>query len=371
MPVRDQVNDMIDFEARLQALKIRRQGPRERATLDSGKGAIAEEAILNGVDVRKVEDFERLQEPAAIRYCIGAMKSIDPGSTQRAIDEGRLVVEGLMRAFSHRGMDVSKFVQGAFALDTHVREDSHIEVVVALMGLEGSGRQVQDDRLLAGAREFRAGLEALLKDSAWGSGVDCRGCFSISVEGGNLKRQVWVTPAIFNELPESDAVNDGTMYLYEKGCDALLANNALRYIRLINERDRVYFGNLKRVIRLVGNLIADMEPCRRMEVSCLIEQDVASIAYRMNHKLDMFPGNIVGLIEQVRIHLQMLCDCDKSRNRVLLLDSGKQLFDCDAKVRALEVLHAEFCDLANAVHQVLSPSSGIHQPAVILNKHVG
>jgi len=40
MPVRDQVNDMIDFEARLQALKIRRKVPGKEQLSIPGRGQL-------------------------------------------------------------------------------------------------------------------------------------------------------------------------------------------------------------------------------------------------------------------------------------------------------------------------------------------
>lgn len=361
---------MINFESRLESLKTRRQGTRERAIIESMEGAFANKAILNGVDVRKIEDFEFLQEPAVIRYCVGAMKALDVASTQLAVEEGRQVVDDLIRTFSRRGMELSKFVQGAVALDTHVNENAPIEVVVALMEPEGS--QVQgDDQLVACAREFRLGLEADLKASRWSAGVDCRGDFSISVEGEPLKRKVWVTPAVFYAYPEDEGGSGGTVFLYGKDSGSLSSNNTLRHVRLINERDRVYFGNLKRVIRLISNIIADMASYKRLIVSCLSDQDLACIAYNMNHKLDVFPRNRIGLVEQVRAHIQLLCDCEASRNRILLLGSGKKLFDSDAKLIALETLRTELWELASAVHHALSPNSGIYKPKTILNKYVG
>ena len=335
------------------------------------EGQAAQKAILNGIDVRKIEDYEFLQEPAAIRYCVGAMKSVDNAITQNAVEEGRQVVDDVMQTFSRRGMEVSRFVQGPVALDTHVTENASLEVVVALMDPDGSHADGPSDQLLACAREFRLGMEADLKESRWGAGVDCRGNLSISVEGEPLKRTVWVTPAVFNAYPEEEGVNGGAVYLYGKDSGSLLANNSLRHVRLINERDRVYFGNLKRVIRLVSNLVADMASYKRLIASRLSDQDIACIAYSMNQKLDVFPGNRVGLVEQVRAHFQLLCDCEVTRDRLLMLDSGKKLFDSEAKLAALEILRAEFWELASAVHQVLSPSSGIYKPKIILNKYVG
>ena len=58
---------MINFENRLKSLKERRQGSRERAIYESMESFSANNAVLGGVDVRKSEGYEKLNEPVGVQ----------------------------------------------------------------------------------------------------------------------------------------------------------------------------------------------------------------------------------------------------------------------------------------------------------------
>ncbi len=120
----------MNFESRLKSLKERRQGSRERAIFDSMESFRANNAVLEGLDLRKSEGYEELNEPVGVQYAIGAMAPVDPKSTEVSIKEGNRVADSLIKSLNTRGENVTKRLQGSVALDIHIKGHSDVDMLI-------------------------------------------------------------------------------------------------------------------------------------------------------------------------------------------------------------------------------------------------
>ncbi|MEF3076353.1 hypothetical protein V2P20_15085 [Methylobacter sp. Wu1] len=124
---------MIDFEKRLQSLKERRQGSRERAiyeSMESRDSATARIAALSGIDVREPENYETLKEPVSVKYAIGSMAPVEAKSTEVSKKEGNRVADSLIPSLNAKGESVTKRLQGSVALDIHIKGHSDVDMLI-------------------------------------------------------------------------------------------------------------------------------------------------------------------------------------------------------------------------------------------------
>ena len=139
---------------------------------------------------------------------------------------------------------------------------------------------------------------------------------------------------------------------------------------MINDRDSLYSGNLKSVIRLLKNMIADMPDYKKKTVKNLSSYDLAAIAFHMSTNLNV-PGYMkLALVEKTRAHLDLLNSIKAYRDTLDVPDGSRKIFNEESKTEALEVLTNEITDLATAIYEELRPYSATYDGSVILNKSV-
>lgn len=362
---------MINFEKRLDTLKDRRQGSRERAIIDTMEPSGACHAVLDDVDVREPEDYELIAEPVGIKYLLGTMKPIDTAYTQASVEEGRRVSGMIVQAFEVLGQRVDVLLQGPLACDVHIKKHACSDIVLIS---KLSSRQQRYEKepydLMAFSMTFRAQLEGVLQ------AMFHSGSLTLDEEGSALFRDkrntesALIVPAVCYEEYAYASKFGTALGLYEKGLSHLLCCNPQKLLKLIDERDAHYFGNLRRAIRLFFNVIADMPTYKKNRLTCLSPRELMSIAYGMSSELDTFPGNSPGLLERVRAHLQFICDSETFRKSVVCLDSGRKIFSTPEKVVALETLRSEFRELSSAIYKEIAPYSGLYKPDVMLNTFI-
>lgn len=374
---------MIDFENRLKSLKERRQGSRERAIFESMDSFAANQAILTGRDVRKREFFETLNESAGVKYAIGAMAAVDEAATKVSIREGERVADSLIKSLSSEGESVTKRLQGSVALDIHIKGHSDVDMLilvtnpvnVELPKVVPNGYLPSSDprSLLQIIRDVRAKSERILPVNFPKANVDCSSSKCICVSGGSLAREVDVAPAIWFDTikyQSSSQDHDRGVKIYNKSDDEFLLNFPFTHIKLVNDRDALYGGNLKSVIRLMKNMIADMPDYKKRVVKQLSSYDLAAIGYHMNENLYAPYYMKLSLVEKTRAHLAFLLAAKDYRSSLSVPDQSRKIFDNDGKVEALSILSKEMDDLAVSIFKELQPLRSAYDSSAILTKSI-
>jgi len=374
---------MIDFENRLKSLKERRQGSRERAIFESMDSFTANQAILTGRDVRKREFFETLNESAGVKYAIGAMAAVDEAATKVSVREGERVADSLIKSLNSEGESVTRRLQGSVALDIHIKGHSDVDMLilvanpvsVELPKVVPNGYLPSSDprSLLQIIRDIRAKSERMLPVNFPKANVDCSSSKCISVSGGSLAREVDVVPAIWFDTikyQSSSQDHDRGVKIYNKSNDEFLLNFPFTHIKLVNDRDALYGGSLKSVIRLMKNMIADMPDYKKRVVKQLSSYDLAAIGYHMNENLYAPYYMKLSLVEKTRAHLAFLLAAKDYRSSLSVPDQSRKIFDNDGKVEALSILSKEMDDLAVSIFKELQPLRSAYDSSAILTKSI-
>ncbi len=376
---------MIDFGKRLKSLKERRQGSRERAIFESTTmdNVSKNRAIILGQDLRIREQYEALNESDSVKYTIGAMAPVDDKSTEVSISEGQRVADSLIKSLKVRGINTISQLQGSVALDIHIKGHSDVDMLI----IKENVIQVEDPRVIPNyytdsgdirtmeniVKEIRLESEDILPRNFPQVTVDCTGNKSIAMSEGSLQRKVDVVPASWFDTiayQKSKNENDRGIKIYHKGDHELILNLPFKHIQLISNKDSIYNGNLRRVIRLMKNMIADMPNYKKIIAKKLSSYDLAAIAYHMNTDLYLSYEMRLGLVEKTRGHLQKLLTNSLLRMMLDVPDGSRRIFDTSEKARALEVLTSEFAALSESIFKDLKPFVSTYDSSVILNKRV-
>lgn len=374
---------MIDFEKRLQSLKDRRQGSREIAIYESMDSTSAHLAALSGIDVRKVEEYETLKEPVGVKYAIGAMAPVDIKSTEVSKREGHRVADSLVPTLNSKGESVTKRLQGSVALDIHIKGHSDVDMLIIVDNpINIELPKVNPNRYLPStdprnlidiAKDVRNKSETILSTKFPAAKVNCSKDKCIELSGGSLARKVDIVPSIWFDsikYQRSGQEHDRGIKIYHKSNHEFILNYPFSHIKHVNDRDSLYSGNLKCVIRLMKNMIADMPDYKKRVAKRLSSYDLAAIAYHMNQDLQLPTYMRLGLVEKTRSHLSLLLAIKEYRDSLYVPDGTRKIFDVDEKLEALVILAKEVEDLAISIFKELKPLQLRYDPSVIVNKHV-
>lgn len=376
---------MIDFEKRLISLKERRQGHRERAIFESvGMDSLTASLLIkSGQDFRKQEVFETLKESSSIKYTIGAMAPVDRKYTQVSIDEGHRVADSLIKSLYTHNELVVKRVQGSVALDIHIKGHSDIDMLIIVKNVvsielpkivPNTYQTPSDQRgLINILKDIRRKSEKILPNNFPKAVVDTSGNKSISISGGSLLRKVDIVPAAWydtRQYQQTSQEHDRGIKIYHKDKHDFILNYPFSHIKLVNDRDEKFSGNLKCIIRLMKNMIADMPEYKQKIVKKLSSYDLTSIGYHMGNNLDVPYYMRLGLVEKLRMHLGTLITDELYRNSLFVPDNSRKIFDENEKIEALKILYKECTDLAESIFQDLQPARMFYDGSTLLNKMV-
>ncbi|MCR9965534.1 hypothetical protein [Vibrio antiquarius] len=367
---------MIDFNTRLKRLKDRRQGTRELFLAENGYNS------WDSGDYRTREHYEKIAESAGVRYALGAMAAVSEQSTLISKKEGNRVADTLIDMLGTEGINAVKRMQGSVALDIHIEGHSDVDmliiysdtVLVETPKLDGSSCYSPDSRSMEDiVAELRKVSEEKLTSRYWQATVDCSNSKSIALEGGSLKRKVDIVPASWyrtHEYQRTGQEKDSGVDIYNKKEHSLIRNYPFKHIDRVNERDAMYSGNLKKVTRLLKNVVADMPEYKKSKAKQLTSYDLAGIAYHMDNELNV-PGYMsLSLVEKAREFLLLLTELPSKRDSLIVPDGTRKIFDNIKKVEALEVLEKEVSDLAFSIFQELQPHATTYDSDIIKNKVV-
>lgn len=375
---------MIDFKKRLSSLKERRQGSRERAIYDSKlEKSLESYALSYGQDLRKQEIYETLNESDSIKYAIGAMAPVDEKSTMISISEGQRVADSLIKSLALREINVTAKLQGSVALDVHIKGHSDVDMLIIYEDLVTvEVPEIFPNRYSCPSipksmvdiiKDVRLHSENILPKNFPQANVDCKGNKAIKLSEGSLLRKVDIVPASWfdtRDYQQTGKESDRGIKIYHKNTHQLELNLPFKHIQLISDKDFLYNGNLRSVIRLMKNMLADMPDYKKTTAKSLSSYDLASIAYHMGIELYLSYDIRLGLVERTRAYLLSLSTNSIYRNSLMVPDGSRKIFNSDSKSKALEILLSEVTDLAESIAKDLNPYLGTYDAKIILNKRV-
>ncbi|CAE6957265.1 hypothetical protein ACOMICROBIO_NCLOACGD_04767 [Vibrio sp. B1ASS3] len=371
---------MIDFEKRLSSLKDRRQGALARATLD--KIALNKSLGLesSSLDDRKTEDYEALTQSAAIKYTIGAMSAVDDKSTQVSISEGERVASTLVSLLETDGINTCFRMQGSVPLDVHIKGHSDVDMLILLRDIFiyetpcATGVNyypASDQRAMVDiVKELREKCEEKLTSRYFVADVDCNKAKSIEMSGGSLRRKVDIVPSCWYNNIDFQLTGDETerqVRIYNKEEHKLIGNSPFKHIKLVDQKDKLYNGNLKKCVRLVKNLVADMPEYKKTTAKKLSSFDIVGIVYNMNDLLQASTYTPLALVNALRIQFGLLKLIEATRD-IKVPDGSRKVLDSEEKIEALGVIYDEILALSEALNKDIDPWSSSYKPERLTEK---
>lgn len=367
---------MINFDNRLASLKNRRQGTAERDRLEKSLYTFMG-------DYRPTEAHESLHENTAIKYVIGAMAAVSSESTRISKEEGERVTSTLIDMLATAGINATMRLQGSVALDVHIEGYSDVDMLILkadVFTIQGPALpntnyiDASDTRPMVDIlRELRIQSEVKLVSRYHAADVNTSGTKSIALSGGSLKRKVDIVPGSWfdthdyqrTRLEAFRAVN-----IYDKGNHTLIENKPFLHINKVNDRDVQYNGNLKKVVRLMKNIIADMPDYKKAKAEKLTSFDITAIAYSMNERLYCSQHLPLTLLERLRSYLLVISYLEQLRDPLMVPDESRKIFNSDDKIEAAKVLYSEVNDLSLAVQKAIAPYNETYEGEILEKKQV-
>ncbi|MCH7377404.1 hypothetical protein MM182_18800 [Aeromonas sp. MR19] len=357
---------MINFSNRLQKLKDRRQGSAQRIALESGQ------SLAFDIDLRPTENYEKVKESDAVKYVIGAMAPVSETSTKVSIQEGERVATTLVGLLDTDGIMTEYRLQGSVALDIHIEGHSDVDMLILIRNtlqaqqpyLSSSNYIPASDTrdMILQVQELRLVSEEKLTNRYHQANVDCDNRKSISLSGGSLTRKVDIVPGSWfdtHDYQRSRQQYDRIVKIYDKEDHKFIENRPFLHIKKVDDKDQLYDGNLKKVVRLMKNIVADMPDGKKKIAKKLSSFDLTSIAYHMNERLSCsiyFPLQLVGKLND---WLLLLKDDAGLRESLLVPDTTRTVFDSDEKNDALDILSNEVNDLVLSIYKDIFPDDVI------------
>ena len=367
---------MIYFEDRLASLKKRRQGTAEQDRLEK-------DICFYESTPRTTEVYEKLNEKAAIKYVIGSMAAVSQEYTKVSKDQGKEVASTLLYMLRISGINAEPRLQGSVALDIHIEGHSDVDMLILKSDVitfqnpalsrnyysYSSGTRSMVDIV----KELRLESEAKLKSLYHAAEVNTSGAKSIALSGGDLRRKVDIVPSAWHDTHDyqiKKLEHFRAVRIYDKDNHALIENKPFLHIKKVNDRDAQYNGNLKKVTRLMKNIIADMPDRKKSKAKSLTSYDIAAIAYSMNESLYCSQYLPLMLLENLRSYLLNILHDNYERNSLIVPDGSRNIFNTNEKVEALRILYNEVNELAESVHKSINPFKEKYDGGVLRNREV-
>ena len=280
-------------------------------------------------------------------------------------------------------LHVASKLQGSVALDIHIKGHSDVDMLIVVtepvnietprVSTSGYSPATDPRSLLNIIRDVRNKAEIILPINFLKAEVNCSNNKSIELKGGSLQRKVDIVPAVWyhsRKYQQSQLEHEKGVKIYHKKDHEFILNYPFIHIHNINQKDAMYSGNLKSVIRLMKNMIADMPDYKKQVAKRLSSFDLAAISYHMNQSLNVPTYMQLGLIEKIKNHLALLLASKAYRETLDVPDGTRKIFDAENKTEALEILTKEFEDLSLAIFKELKPYLSIYDPSVLVSKSI-
>ena len=274
--------------------------------------------------------IESIKEDDPIRYVIETMKPIVRGYTDATFEEGNRVKTQLNRTLNFGESKAEFRYQGSVTNDTHIKIYSDLDLLVINTDFESieppqkPARPYKGDPL-AELKQLRAECTKILKKEFPTATVDSDGGKCVSIRGGSLRRKIDVVIANWwntveyqryaSEILRGVKVLDA--YLQKR-----IANMPFYHNDLIDQRDKEFNGNLRRVSRYLKSEKYDAES--GVNIS---SYDIVSIAWNMpDSYLVGEKGKELALAQNARTYLRFLLNNDAVRNSLAVPNGMRKVF---------------------------------------------
>ena len=371
---------MINFESRLDKLKERRHGKFDTEYLTK-LGLESYSPMYESLS-NKQEIYESLQESSAIKYTIGAMSEVDSEYTKVSKLEGERVAETLKKLLKTEGKEVTFRMQGSVPLNIHIKGHSDVDMLIInhptilyeTPAVCSSYTPLADQTPMVDIlKELRELCENKLTNRYHAAEVNCNNAKSIALEGGSLQRKVDIVPSCWLDTLEYQKVKEESVRgieIYDKENHKLIGNSPFKHIKLVNYKDSIYNGNLKKVVRLLKNLIADMPYEKNRKSKKLSSFDLVSIVYHMDSLLICNEYTPLVLIDRLLTKLNEFVSNEQLRGSTKVPDGSRIIFDNQNKIEALYVVRDEIKALSDAIHKDITNDMSPYDPRVLQEKYI-
>lgn len=346
-----------DIDKRLRSLNARRRGTDRISALSSDSALeVLAKSMVSEAYSRRAPTQKHTQ------YALGAMQAVDPDYTRISLEEAGRVKEQLKGGLSRRSIPVDFRLQGSVACDIHIRGVSDVDLLVLddryirydASGLKAStggyNSPVTYDTLQA-LVQLRRESESVLDDAFPKANVEKSGAKSINVSGGSLRRPVDVVPSNWFDTvayQRTGAEADRGVQILNKDVPERILNTPFKHIQLINERDNLALGGLKKAIRLCKNVKADAaEDGTKIKLSSF---DIASALWHADMRaLTVGIANELAILAEATRFLDDLARRTSYAQTLKVPDGSRLVFDSAEKVEGLRLLSLEMDDLSERV----------------------
>ncbi|MGJ7332595.1 hypothetical protein ABM058_17265 [Morganella morganii] len=353
---------MINFENRLAKLKERRHGSISNELLKS-LSLESRKPIFESIQ-DAAEGYELLTESSAVKYTIGAMSEVNPDYTDISKRTGERVAETLSNLLQTDGIMVVSRMQGSVPLNIHIKGHSDVDMLIIKIPIVlvqtpqsplASYSPPTDTRPMVDIlKELRELCEEKLTNRYHAVTVDCDNSKSIAMEGGSLQRKVDVVPACwFDNIEYQESQNEVNrgVKIYDKKNHELIGNSPFKHMDLVEQKDKFYIGNLKKLVRLLKNLVADMPDAKNAKAKKLSSFDLVSIVYSMNDLLECSEYTPLLLVDKLLTKLNQFVNEPTLRDSQTVPDKSRVIFDNNSKIIALGVICDEVQSLRDAIYR--------------------
>lgn len=345
----------MNYTKKIQRLRDRRQGLYTRDGVYDFVEALTA--------TTKVEKFQQLAEPEAVKYAIGAMQAVDAEYTRKSYDEGNRVRDRLAEGLVAAGIPAAFDYQGSVPLDVHVRGNSDIDLLVLhdrFVTVEAAAQAAYSYVDVPGKTpteelaDLRKECIAILERRFWGAKVDASPSKAISLTGGSLQRAVDVIPSHWHDTLEWKRTGEKRyrdIYVLDSKAAQRMKNRPFMHIGLIEDKCVNVRGGLRKCIRLLKNLRYDAS--KSIDLS---SYDIAAIAWHMLDQDLVVPFGVdLLLVERVRAHLKVMLDLPAYRATLQVPDGSRLIFDKPEKASALANLYKEVEQLSSDLAREINP----------------
>jgi hypothetical protein len=346
-----------DIDSRLKSLRDRRMGTDRIAelTFDSATEVIAksrvQEAYLKRAPIQKYT-----------QYALGAMQAVDPDYTRISLEEADRVKDQLKKGFDRKLISTEFRLQGSVACDIHIRGVSDVDLLVLdgrYIHYDANGDKSRQGRYakpvaydtLKALIQLRRDSEAILDVAFPAANVKKNGAKAINISGGSLRRPVDVVPSNWFDTAEYQSSSneiDRGVHILNKDIPKRLLNTPFKHIHLINSRDDLCIGGLKKAIRLCKNVKADAET-DGTKIQ-LTSYDIGSLLWHANmNALAVGIENELSILAEATRFLDYLVRNSNYAKTLRVPDESRFVLDTEEKVEGLLLLSLEMDDLSERV----------------------
>jgi hypothetical protein len=338
------------IEDRLRRLNQRRKGLDRIGELSfADQRSVLEKSAI-------AENWEtRQKQNKYTQYALGAMQSVGSEYTEITVNTAIRVGNQLDKKLDQL---VEFRLQGSVPLDIHIRGVSDVDLLVlekSYLIFDRNGRLANtytpsDRNQLDVILSLRTDAETILKAAYPEVKVDCSGAKAIKLTGGSLQRPVDVVPAIWyhtaeyqNTLQEYDA----GVLIADKSVPETIENRPFLHIKLVDDRDAIARGGLKKMIRLAKNIKADSD---RPELEKLSSFDIASLLYHSDiNAIFLNQFYELTVLAELKRFLDWAFFNEVDAKALRTPDGSRAVIDTAEKYAACRALSFEVDDLAKRV----------------------